>query len=97
MNLTNVYWSAPSFLQPHRGLQPMDNYGFMFKLPHPGVTTVGYYHGENPGYGRRELVFSDQPEWYAVDGKIPASGGMPLTNPKDPAYTFKRSTVTKHM
>jgi hypothetical protein len=75
----------------------MDNYGFLFRIPHPLPSTAGYYYGENPVYGRRELVFSDQPEYFAVDGKIPASGGVPLVDPKDPIYKFKRSGVTKQM
>ena len=95
MNLTNPYWSQPSYLKSQRGLKPMNNYGFLFKLPHHNVVTAGYYYGENPGYGRRELVFSDQPEYFAVDGKIPASGGLPLIDPKDPIFKFKRSNVTK--
>ena len=94
-NLTNVYWNPPSFLQPHRGLKQIDNYGFLFKLPHPSIQTAGFYYGENPGYGRRELVYSDQPEYYAVDNTIPSSGGLPMVNLKNPYYSFKRSSVTK--
>ena len=95
MNLTNPYWAPPSFLQPHKGLNAINNYGFFFKLPHTDIQTAGYYFGENPVYGRRELVSSAQPEYHAVDGIIPASGGLPMINPKNPIYSFKREKVTK--
>ena len=71
--------------------------GFFFKLPHPDVTTAGYYFGENPVDGRRELVFRSDPEYYSVDNTIPSSGKVPKINPYDPIYSFSREKFTKKM
>ena len=91
MNITNPYWNGDPMFLPHKGLAPINNHGFFFKLPHRDVQTAGFYFGENPGYGRRELASRSDPEYFAVQGKIPASGGVPQINPKNPIYKFKRS------
>ena len=74
-----------------------NNLGFFFKLPHPEVSTAGFYFGENPGYGRRELVFRSDPEYFTVDNTIRSSGNVPEINPYNPIYKFKRSDHTKKL
>ena len=97
MNLTNPYWTPkPIFSTGTKGQKSFaNNLGFFFKLPVADIQTSGYYFGENPIPDRRELVFRSEPEYYAVDGKVPSSGGLPKYDPRDPMYAFKRSDYTK--
>ena len=97
MNLTNPYWSPPLLLKSQRGKTGFENHlGFFFKQVHPDIQTAGWNFGENPGYGRRELVLSggERPQYYAVTNTLPASGGVPKYNPRDPIYKMKRSDYT---
>lgn len=97
MNITNPYWTPPPiFNTGQKGQQSFENsYGFFFQLPHADVQTAGFYFGENPGYGRRELAFRSDPEYHAVDKTIPASGGVPKYNIYDPIYSFKREKFVR--
>ena len=98
MNLTNPYWSTPAMFDTHKGLLGYENHrGFFFKIPHPDIQTSGYYFGENPMYGRRELVMAggERPQYYAVGGILPASGGVPKYDPRSANYNVKRSNFTK--
>ena len=96
MNLTNPYWSDPPMFQPHKGARRFENnYGFFFKLPVDDIQTAGYYFGENPGYGRRELVMRSDPEYFLPQNIVPASGGLVKYDVKDPIYKFRRSDHTK--
>ena len=72
-------------------------YGFLFDPPHPDPVTAGYYYGDGQAYPgtRRELVYSAQPEYFAVDGIIGSAGGIPRYNPYDKTLQFKRSQVTQ--
>ena len=96
MNLTNPYWSPPPMFQPHKGLLGAENHrGFFFKLPHPDIQTAGWYFGEGAMPDRRELAFKADPEYYAVGGVIPASGGVPRFDPRKAIYQYKRSDYVK--
>ena len=96
MNLTNPYWSDPPMFQPHKGARRFENnYGFFFKLPVDDIQTAGYYFGENPGYGRRELVMRSDPEYFLPQNIVPASGGLVKYDVKDAIYKFRRSDHTK--
>ena len=97
MNLTNPYWAPEAVYSTGvKGQKTFENHrGFFFKLPHPDIQTSGFYFGENPGYGRRQLVFRSDPEYYAVDRTVPSSGGVPKYNPRDPIYAFDRSKFTE--
>ena len=82
--------------------------GYSLDLPWPSVTTAGYMTGGNmndsggfnayPPTNRlpneKVLITSDQPEYFAVDNRVRATGGLPEINTKDPIYRFKRSTAT---
>ena len=95
MNLTHPYWNPPAEFKPHKGLLGPENHrGFFFKLPHPDIQTAGWYFGENPMPDRRELSFKANPEYFAVDGILPASGGVPKFDPRKEIYKYKRSDFT---
>ena len=95
MNITNPYWTPPTKFTTHKHLKPIArDLGFHFSLPWPLPVTAGYYYGEQPPLGRRELVFSSQPEWFATDNILPSSGGIPLVNPYTAEMQFKRSDYT---
>ena len=100
MNPQNPYWTVPAMFKAHKGLQGyQNNLGFFFKTPVADIQTSGYYWGDNPGYGRRELVMAggERPQYYAVDGTLPGSGGVPKYDPKSPYYKVKRSAFTKKL
>ena len=99
MNLTHPYWAPkPIFSTGQKGQRTFENnLGFFFKLPHPDIQTAGTYFGENPEYGRRELVFRSDPEYFSVQNTISSSGGLPKYNPYDPIYAFSREKFTKKM
>ena len=82
----------------HKGLLGYENQrGFLFKIPHPDISTSGYYFGENPVYGRHELVMAggEKPQYYAVDNTIPSSGGVPKYDTRSEIYQVKREDFTK--
>ena len=97
MNLTNPFWTPPPFIRRDQGKLGFENHrGFFFKLPHPDIQTSGWNFGENPGYGRRELVMKggERPQYFAVQNTIPASGRLPKYDVRDPIYKMKRSDYT---
>ena len=97
MNLTNPYWTPPLMLKHQQGKNGFENHlGFFFKPLPPDIQTSDWYFGENPGYGRRELVMKggERPEYYAVTNTLPASGGLVKYDPRDPIYKVKRSDFT---
>ena len=99
MNLSSFYWTAPQVEKVGVKSQPLQerHYGFMFDIPHPDPSTVGWWFGEGQAYPgtRKELVYSPQPEYFAVDGIIGSAGGIPRYNPYDKNLQFKRSQVTQ--
>ena len=93
MNPTSPYWTVPP--TTIKTLKPIiNNPGFLFVLPWPDVSTAGFYHGQRPVPGRKELIFRDDPEYFAVDGIVPATAGIPRINPYDPVYKFSREKFT---
>ena len=98
MQATNPYWTPPAQFKTVKYLKPIArDLGFQFHLPWPLPVSAGYYYGENPVWGRKESVYSSQPEWFATDHIIPSSGGIPLMNPYTKEMTFNRQDYTvKH-
>ena len=99
MNVTHPFWSAPKEFVGQKSFQQTftpiaRNLGFQFQMPWPLPQTAGFYDGQNPVLGRRELVFSSQPEYFAVGNTIPSAGGVPLVNPYAPEMKFSRRNVT---
>ena len=92
---TNPYWTPPVEFTTRKKLLPItNNMGFQFTLPWQLPSTAGYYYGENPVWGRREYVYSAQPEWYSVDNIVPSAGNVPLINPYTSAMKFSRADYT---
>jgi len=70
------------------------NYGFQFNLPWPDVQTAGFYNGQGAMPDRNELIYRDDPEYFAVGGIVSATAGVPRINPYNPIYKFDRSKYT---
>ena len=82
--------------------------GYTLPIPWPDVSTAGYLDGGNMGQTagtevlppnnrlpeQKQLIMSDEPEWYAPNNKINSLGGMPLIDVRNPIYSFKRSDRT---
>ena len=95
-NATNPYWTPEAVYTWGKKSQPQtDGYGFTFKLPWQTPVTSGWYFGEGPVPQRSEMVFRSDPEYYAIDNTIPASGGVPAVNLYDKAFQFRRSKYTR--
>ena len=97
MNLTNPYWSPPPiFTSGKKGQKTFENhYGFHFQIPHPDISSAGFYFGEGPVPQRQEIVTRSDPEWFATDNTISSSGGVPKYNIYDPQFAFNRKKYTK--
>ena len=95
---THPYWTPPRDYRIQKSLLPVaHNLGFQFALPWPLPSTAGPYFGQNPQWGRRELVTSALPEWFAVDGIIPSTANQPLMNPYTAEMRFSRAEHTKRV
>ena len=93
---TNPYWDPPTVFKTRKMLKPIArDLGFQFALPWPLPVSAGFYHGENPVWGRKQQVTASQPEWFATDNIIPSSGGIPLVNPHTAEMKFNRSQFTR--
>ena len=98
MNPTHPYWEPPTDFQTRKTLKPIArDLGFQFNIPWPLPVSAGYYFGENPPPGRKELVYDSRPEWYAVDNVIPSTAGIPLMNPYTEEMKFDRSKYTQQV
>lgn len=95
MNPTQPYWTPPFQYTTRTNLKPVTNtLGFQFTIPWPETTTAGFYNGQGAIPGRKELVYRDDPEWFAVQNIIPSTAGVPRINPYDPVYKFDREKYT---
>ena len=86
--------------------------GYSLPLPWPQVTTAGYLNGGNsqnmtagtevvPPTNRlpsqKQLIRSDQPEWFATNNKIKTLGGLPEIDVHNPVYSYQRSDATQNI
>ena len=95
MNPTSLYWKAPSIYGGIKWQKRIaGTYGFQFDLPWPDVTTGGFYFGEEPVPQRRELVYSADSEYTALQNIVPSTGKVPKYNVYDKIYHYKRSDDT---
>ena len=98
MSYTSPYWTPPlSYQFQIKHLPPVTNtLGFQQDLVWPLPATIGEGYsgvGQLPG-GPRELVYSTQGEYTAIDNIVPSTGGKSMVNLYDPIYSFKRSDKT---
>ena len=95
MNVTSLYWAPPQVYQGVKSQNLQEHRrGFQFDIPWRDPVTSGWNYGENPLAGRKELVYSAQPEYFAVQNIIPSVGGIPRYNPYDRAFHYSREHVT---
>ena len=66
------------------------DYGHSFNLPWILPHTAGYWDaGTIPT--EKKLITRNDPEWLATNNIIRATGGVPVIDLGDPAYSFDRS------
>ena len=99
MNVTHPFWQPPREFVGQKNFSQTQtpiarNLGFQFQIPWPLPATAGFYDGQNPIWGRRELVFSGNPEYFAVGNTIPSAGGVPLINPYSREMQYSRENFT---
>ena len=99
MKATNPYYTAPDTDYAVSSTMPLTGHlGFTIDIPHTAPMSAGFYFGENPVIGRRELVTRADPEYFAIDHTIPMlTEKVPLVNLADPSYQFSRAKFTYHV
>ena len=92
MQTTSPYWYQEPEFANVRYIKPITRtLGFDMKIPWPAPVTVGaIYAGEGAMPDRREMNTTAFGEYYAIDNKIPASGGVALINVNEPRFQFSR-------
>ena len=98
MNPANAYWAPPQYTQT--SLKPVwGHLGFLVNLPYPDPVSAQATYGEGNEniYGKRELVYTELPEMYAIGNIMPTTGGYPRVDPNSfharhslEAYTVRR-------
>ena len=70
--------------------------GVLYNIPYRDPVSTGFYYGEGREAlpPRNELVFSTQPETFAVANILPTVAGVPRINPNAWQHTFSRSQHT---
>ena len=92
MNATSPYWNDFEFNEKKPIRLYTNTLGFRQTIPWYEPVTVGaLYTGSGPVAGRREMVTTAFGEYFAVDNKVPSSGGVLLIDPRKPIYQFSRS------
>ena len=97
MNITNPLYTAPFY--PTSFPTPMTGHlGYQIDQPWEPPVATPFYYGENPQWGRRELVTRSDPEYFAVGNVVPyLTDKIPLVRISDPSYTFSRAKHTFHL
>ena len=95
MNTTSPFWTNPQFEGTSWDKPLTRHLGFQMRLPWPLPVTVGaIYSGSGAASGRREQNSMPFGEYFAVNNKIPSSGGIPLVNINEPRVRFSRDRYT---
>ena len=65
-------------------------------LPYPDPVSAQATHGEGSEhiYGKRELVFTELPEMYAIANVLPTTAGYPRVDPNSAAATHSLAAYT---
>lgn len=105
ISMTDPYW-VPSPLYQNAGriltsnTIPFGDLGFRHEIPVPMPVTIGNsYFGSNEGALNlpKQLVHSNQGEYFARGGYIRTSAGKPMVNIYSPEFNFERSQVTQKL
>ena len=102
MSMTDPYWQPGPLYSVGRILTsnalPLSDLGFRHEIPVPLPVTIGNnYFGSNESalHLPKQLVFSNQGEYFTRGGYLRTSGGKPIVNIYNPEFNFERSHVTK--
>ena len=97
MNITNPMFTQPSY--PISFQPPMTGHlGYQIDVPHAPPVATPFYYGEDPQWGRRELVMRSDPEYFAIGNVVPMlTEKIPLVDISDPSYSFSRAKFTFHL
>ena len=87
--VTQASWHAPEF-GIHKSEPYFRDYGHSFNLPWVLPHTVGYWN-EGTIPTERKLITRNDPEYFATNNIIRSTGGVPVFDLKDPAYSFDRA------
>ena len=101
--MTDPYWvPGPLYSVGHITYQNehFNDLGFRNEIPVPLPISVGQsYFGSNEGaLGLpKQLVFSNQGEYFARGGYLRTNNGKPMVNIYSPEFNFTRASVTKQV
>lgn len=93
MNTTSPYWNRGMDFDPRKYNRVIAGHlGFTNTIPWPEPVTVGaIYSGDGALPDRREICTKPWGEYFAVDNKIPSTGGVPLVNVNEKRFQYSRS------
>ena len=91
MQQTSPYWNQFEFdpVKSHKVIA--GTLGFTTTIPWPLPVTVGStYFGDGALPDRREVCIKPWGEYFAVNNKIPSTGGVPLINTQEKRFQYSR-------
>ena len=101
MQLTHAYWNPPPLYSFSKitftNTQPND-LGFRHDIPVPMPVSIGEgYFGSNESVLNipKQLVFSNQGEYFTRGGYIRTVDQKPLVNVYNPIFNYKRSKMIR--
>ena len=91
---TKNYYTNQSTHVEH-GMKPWNDFGFWVDIPWNDVFQTGWQEVRPDIWGyENRLTTSSQPEFFAPDGIIRSTGGLPIIDTSDPIYHFDRTQHT---
>ena len=89
----NYYTNESTHIQHF--MKPIDDLGFWVDIPWNDVFSTPWQEARPDIWGyENRLTTSTQPEYFAPDGIVRSTGGIPVIDPADPIYAFDRSQHT---
>jgi hypothetical protein len=91
MQTTSPYWNQFEFDTKKSDKVIAGTLGFTTAIPWPEPVTVGaIYSGDGAMPDRRTICMRPWGEYFAVNNKIPSTGGVPLINTQEPRFQYSR-------
>ena len=94
--LTSAFWKAPSTQVNFNSDVHFSHDGILYNIPFRDPVQTGFVYGEGNQnvYGLRKLVFSTEPETFAVGNVLPTTAGIPRIDPYSRENRFSREDYT---
>ena len=94
--LTSAFWKAPSTQVSFNSDTHFSHDGIIYNIPYRDPVQTGFVYGDGNQtvFGEQKLVFSTQPETFAVGNILPTTAGRPRIDPNSRENRFHREDYT---